>query len=311
MSFDTRFSLYKLEVFCKVIECGGVGLAAKEMFLTQPVISAHIRSLQEHVGVRLFERKGRGLALTETGASVYGWARDVVARTHELARALEGAEGCAQQMLTVIGDQSIGSSVLPPIIGRLSKLPNVRLTLEIASTTSALAALQAGNADAAVLIGSSIGDDDGVAAEIVGYDDLVLVTHPEFPVPGPDVLTADIIRDMTLISGRGACAIEQVLAESGLSIPPSAMDFGQPEAVKHAVHERLGVAFLFRSSVEHVARTGQLQALETNPRLTAPIHLVQRAGAQRSPGQEHLIALLRRELAASLNPVSVPALRVA
>jgi len=308
MSFDTRFSLYKLEVFCKVIECGGVGLAAKEMFLTQPVISAHLRSLQEHVGVRLFERKGRGIALTETGLSVHGWARDVIARTHELARALEDADDCAQRALTVIGDPAIGSYVLPPIIGRLSKLPDVRLTLEIATTTAALTALRSGDADAAVLIGASLGDEDGLGSDIVGYDELVLVTHPSFPAPAGNVITADALRNLTLISSSGASAIDEVLSGSGLPIPASTMDFGQPEAVKHAVHELLGVAFLFRTSVEHVARTGALQALQTNPRLTAPVHLVQRAGARRSPLQDQLIASLRRELAEALSqpPVDPP-----
>ena len=78
---DTRVTLTKLEVFSLVVELGGVSRAAEHLYVSQPVVSAHVRSLEERVGARLFYREGHHLVLTEAGRAVHGWATSAPART--------------------------------------------------------------------------------------------------------------------------------------------------------------------------------------------------------------------------------------
>ena len=109
---DTRITLYKLEVFDLVVELGSVSRAADQLFVSQPVVTAHIRSLEQRIGGRLFYRKGRQLVLTEAGRAVHAWARDVLTHTHELSRHLDG-----------LSDGSRGSVVLGASMSAMTSSP--------------------------------------------------------------------------------------------------------------------------------------------------------------------------------------------
>ncbi len=65
--------------------------AGEELFLTQSAVSRQIQVLEEHFGVRLFERRPRALLLTEAGQSLYRVAQEVLQRLHDNARKLRGA----------------------------------------------------------------------------------------------------------------------------------------------------------------------------------------------------------------------------
>jgi len=54
MAIDQRITLHKLEVFELVVELGGVSRAVDRLFVAQPVVTAHIRSLEQRLGTDLF-----------------------------------------------------------------------------------------------------------------------------------------------------------------------------------------------------------------------------------------------------------------
>ncbi|OFZ96521.1 MAG: hypothetical protein A2Z64_10565 [Betaproteobacteria bacterium RIFCSPLOWO2_02_67_12] len=65
--------------------------AASELFLTQSAVSRQIQTLEESLGVKLFERRPRALLLTEAGQSLYRVSQEVLQRLHDSARKLRGA----------------------------------------------------------------------------------------------------------------------------------------------------------------------------------------------------------------------------
>ncbi|HEU4954524.1 MAG TPA: transcriptional activator NhaR [Gemmatimonadales bacterium] len=72
---------------------GSISKASTVLHLTQPTISAQIRTLEESLAERLFERHGRGLALTEAGHLVYRYAEEIFALGRELQDTLAGRPG--------------------------------------------------------------------------------------------------------------------------------------------------------------------------------------------------------------------------
>ena len=72
------FDLHALEAFLAVCEARSMAAAAKKLSLTQPAISAQIRALEEELGVRLFERSKRHVALTTDGEALLPYARRLV-----------------------------------------------------------------------------------------------------------------------------------------------------------------------------------------------------------------------------------------
>jgi len=80
---------HHLLYFWTVAKEGSVVRAADKLSLTQPTISGQARLLEESVGERLFERQGRGLALTETGRVAFRYAEEIFGLGRELLDVLD------------------------------------------------------------------------------------------------------------------------------------------------------------------------------------------------------------------------------
>lgn len=83
----------KLYSLIEVAETGSFTRAAERLSLTQPAVSQHIRILEEHLGVRLFDRSRNELHLTREGELVLRFARRVMALQHNLEQALQEEKG--------------------------------------------------------------------------------------------------------------------------------------------------------------------------------------------------------------------------
>ncbi len=81
---------HHLFYFWLVVREGGVSRASAKLRLAQPTISAQLRSLEEQLGERLFERRGRRLVLTEMGQLVYRYAEEIFPIGQELLDAVKG-----------------------------------------------------------------------------------------------------------------------------------------------------------------------------------------------------------------------------
>lgn len=78
-------NLKQLEAFVQVSESGSFSKAAKELFLTQPTISAHISSLEKELNVRLFIRNTKEVSLSDDGKDLYRYAKQIT----DLEKAVE------------------------------------------------------------------------------------------------------------------------------------------------------------------------------------------------------------------------------
>ena len=78
-------NLKQLEAFVQVSESGSFSKAAKELFLTQPTISAHISSLEKELNVRLFIRNTKEISLSDDGKDLYRYAKQIT----DLEKAIE------------------------------------------------------------------------------------------------------------------------------------------------------------------------------------------------------------------------------
>jgi DNA-binding transcriptional LysR family regulator len=145
--------LRQLRAFREVVRTGTFRAAAAALHLTQPAIWQQVRSLQDELGVSLFERSGRRVRLTRTGAQLLARSEAVLASAgalEELARHVrEGREG----IVSVATPAAPVQLVLADAIGAFARAhPKVHIDLRVtgASRTGPLDALHAGEVDVAV-----------------------------------------------------------------------------------------------------------------------------------------------------------------
>jgi LysR family hydrogen peroxide-inducible transcriptional activator len=144
--------LHQLRYFCAVAETGSFSRAAEQSHVSQPSLSQQILKLEDELGVRLFDRLGRSVRLTELGKTFLPRARAVL-RELEAARGevVEGKEFIGG-LITVGVIPTVAPYFLPPRLTTFSrKFPQVRLTVVEEITPVLLDRLRAGTIDVAIL----------------------------------------------------------------------------------------------------------------------------------------------------------------
>lgn len=93
-----------LHYFWTVARLGSVVAAARELLVSQPTISAQLKDLEQSLGVKLFERAGRGLVLTETGRTVYRYAEEIFLSGEHLLQAIQQQSAAPVRLTVGIAD---------------------------------------------------------------------------------------------------------------------------------------------------------------------------------------------------------------
>lgn len=151
--------------------------AAEQLGRTPSAISLQMKRLQDDLGIVLFRKRGRTLALTEAGVVVLDYARRILTLHDELLDAMQGAGiagnirlGCTQDF----------ASVLPSVLAHFSSLyPRMQIELRIEGNAALADAVEASHIDVAVVIGH----EGRAAAQTVGHLDLVWIAASSFAPP--------------------------------------------------------------------------------------------------------------------------------
>jgi LysR family hydrogen peroxide-inducible transcriptional activator len=148
----TSMELHQLRYFCAIVDSGSFSRAARFAHVSQPSLSQQIRKLEDELGVRLFDRLGRTVRLTETGQTFLPRARAVL-------RELEAARGDVDDQKDSVGGTivvgvipTVAPYLLPQHLTEFSKkFPRARITVVEEITPVLLERLRAGTIDLAIV----------------------------------------------------------------------------------------------------------------------------------------------------------------
>lgn len=84
-------TLQQLKYVIKVIECGSINEAAKQLFITQPSLSTAIKELEKELHIEIFNRTSRGISLTVDGGEFLSYARQIIEQTNLLEQRYKNA----------------------------------------------------------------------------------------------------------------------------------------------------------------------------------------------------------------------------
>lgn len=256
-------TLEQLRIFVAVAEALHFTRAAEALHLTQPAVSAAIASLEDRYGVRLFDRIGRRIELTRTGALLLAEARAVLQKVGDIETLLSELSGLRRGALALIASQTVGAYWMPPRLHRFAeRYPGIEVALTIGNTAEVQAAIREGRAELGVAEGR-IDDPDLLLDEVPG-DRLVLVvgrSHPWFGrkriAPRDLAATAWVMRE----EGSGTRDLfDRAVREFGLDPKDLRVALVLPngEAVRAAVIAGAGAAVLSDLVVAADLRHGML-----------------------------------------------------
>ncbi|CAM3298274.1 DNA-binding transcriptional regulator, LysR family [Paracoccus aminovorans] len=291
-----RMTLEQLRIFLAVAERQHVTRAAEALNLTQSAVSAAISALESRHGVRCFDRIGRRIALTETGAAFMAEARAVLDRAETAEMVLEDLAREPRGRLRLHASQTVASYWLPPRLVALRDLhPGIELRLSVGNTAQAADAVQEGAADLGLVEGDVA--HGGLSRQVVARDRLVLVMAADHPWAGlAAVPVAQLAAQGWVLREPGSgtrAAFESWLEGQGLSAAdlPPALELPSNEAVLGAVaaSRRLGV--LSHRAVETAEAAGRIRSLPL-PGAERPFSLLTDPRRHRTRAMQALIGLL-------------------
>jgi DNA-binding transcriptional LysR family regulator len=197
-------TLEQLRIFIAVAEKQHVTQAAGELNLTQSATSAAIAALEARYGVKLFDRIGRGIVLTQTGREFLGEARAVLARARAAAQVLNDLAGLKRGSLAIAASQTVANYWLP---GRIQTFhmahPGIELRLAIANTEQVARAVHEGSADLGFVEGDV--NDASLAVSKIGGDSLVVVVGMKHPWAGRSrIVPKDLLTSPWVLREHGS-----------------------------------------------------------------------------------------------------------
>jgi DNA-binding transcriptional LysR family regulator len=233
-------TLEQLRIFIAVAEKQHVTRAASELNLTQSATSAAIAVLEARYDIKLFDRIGRGIVLTQTGRDFLIEARAVLARAKAAAQVLNDLAGLKRGSLAIAASQTVANYWLP---GRLQTFhtayPGIDLNVTIANTELVARAVLQGSADLGFVEGEV--DDPSLSAKRIDGDALIVVVGAKHPWVGRKKITAkDLLTTSWVLREPGSgtrSMFEVALRQSGIKLSDLriALELPSNEAVRTAV----------------------------------------------------------------------------
>src|ERR1700693_2488853 len=256
MDFD------QLQTFLEVARHASFSRAAEKRFPTQPAISSQIRSVEDEVGAKLFDRSGGKVSLTAAGKSFQKYAQDTVDARKSMLTSLAEMEHVPRGAITVGANEGTCLHILPEVFADFKKLyPGVSVNIQRADYARVLESVTDNSVDFGVV--SLPVKDNRLTVVLIHQDELAIIAPPHHPLGKmKSASVGDLARDPLVLpkAGHPRDALDELFRERRLK-PNYSMELDSSELLKRFVAAGVGVGFIARSNVQEDVRAGFLLAI--------------------------------------------------
>ncbi len=141
--------IYQLRTFVTVAREGSITRASELLFLSQPAVSAHIKAMEDELGLVLFERTTRGMSLTGNGAKLLAKAEQMIVMQRDFIDEARRIKGRVSGKIRLGSNRSTSAQVLGKLLTRLSETcPEMEVALEYGRSAEIVGAIRSGVLDA-------------------------------------------------------------------------------------------------------------------------------------------------------------------
>lgn len=252
----------QLEAFVAVVDYGSFSEAARKLYLTQPTISTHIRSLEEELHTRLIIRTTKKITITPKGYQLY----DSAVRMLDIRDNLfENFTGSKKQIIDLAASTIPSSYLLPELMAGFGRMyPDVYFHSWQTDSAGAISRVLDGSVDLA-LTGQNTGDDSCVFIPFC-QDDMVIATPVNdhyLQLKERTVTFYDFLKDPIILRERGSGTKKELdIFLENTGIEPSILNvvarMNDLESIKKSIVNGLGISILSARSAVDLKKTKQI-----------------------------------------------------
>ena len=258
----------QLEAFVQVAESGSFSRAAKELYLTQPTISAHIASLEKELSVRLFVRNTKEVGLSDDGKELYKYARQIVDLEKKIEERFCAKDTGEKRCITIAASTIPAQYLLPKVLIRFNeRYPEEQI--KIIETDSSKVVTQIIDHMADVGFTGTVLEKKHCKYIPFYKDELVVITpntekYRRLKEESPDNI-GWILKEHVIMREEGSGTRKEArkqLKRAGIN--PAELDIiasiENQETIKKSVRQGMGVSILSRLATRDETRDGYVLA---------------------------------------------------
>jgi LysR family transcriptional regulator, low CO2-responsive transcriptional regulator len=256
MDFD------QLETFLEVARHASFSRAAEKRFRTQPAISSQIRSLEEEVGAKLFDRSGGKVSLTAGGKAFQKYVEETLDARKAMLVAIAEMERVPRGEIIVGANEGTCLHILPEVFADFKKqYPDVSVNIKRSDYAGILESVIDNSVDFGVV--SLPVTDNRLTVVLIHRDELVIIVPPAHPLGKMKSAPIAEAAKFPLVVpkvGHTRDSLEELFHERRLK-PNYTMELDSSELLKRFVAAGVGVGFIARSNVGEDVRARFLAAV--------------------------------------------------
>ena len=260
---ECMLDLRELKTFRAVAAEKSFTRAARELNYAQSSVTAQVQSLEEELGVPLFDRLGRKIELTVAGRQLLLYAEKLLTLAEEARRSV-GNDGPPIGTLTVLAPETLLAYRLPDLLKRFqAQFPAIQLSLSAVESCGVAADIEP-SVDIAFSLDLPLRAPH-LQVQLLRKEPIVLVVAPGHSLAGKKKLKAEAIGAEQVLVNERACSyrglFERTLRAEEVTVTRS-LEFLSVEAIKQCALASMGIAVLPEVVVHRELKQGLLVALD-------------------------------------------------
>jgi DNA-binding transcriptional LysR family regulator len=253
-------NLNRLLTFHEAAEELNFSTAAQKLSITQPAVSAQIHNLEEDLGVKLFNRIGRIIALSEAGEVLRGFSRRIFRLLDEAESVMDELRLVRRGTLKIGTTTTYAGHIMPPLLSRFqTEFPMVKVILHEGSSMDI--AKRVAKLEIEVAVVAYSGNLKNVQFDLLRQEELVLVLPPGHPLASrTSVSIKALAKEKFILREKGSSTrlIMRNLFRQHRINPPVVFETSNVDFIKEQVANGMGVSFLTRSAVSEELASGRM-----------------------------------------------------
>lgn len=244
-------NLNQLRAFYQVAKCQNVSAAAKQLFVSQPAVTAQVKLFEESCRLKLFKKKGRNLILTDEGKTLFNYARKLFEYERKIEDAVEQMKELKKGSLRLGSARTYARYFMPFLLtGFREAYPHIKIHFDEGSSLEMIHSLI--DLKNEVVIIAKADDHPNIAFIPFSREELVLILPPNHRLANKDRMRFEQIAKAPIIMkdpGSGTRKLVDALFAKNNCTPNILMETGDAEIIKLLVQHGEGVSFLVKDAV--------------------------------------------------------------
>lgn len=242
----------QLRVFHQAAKNMNFTAAAKKLFITQPAVTAHIKLFEDSCNLRLFQKRGRKIYLTDEGRALYDYTRKVFEYEKEIEDLIDDLKELKRGMLRLGTSKSYARYVMSLLITSFrDAYPHIKIHLDEGSSLDIIHSLLDLKNEVAVI--AKVEDNPDICFIPFSREEVILILAPKHPLAMKRSITpAELAEEPLITKERGSGTrklVNEFFDDNGIS-PEILMETSNAEFIKQVVQRGDGVSFIVREAVE-------------------------------------------------------------